>query len=81
MNTEIIDKRSKVIDTHFRDLKIGEFFQDADEKTWDSADRICMKTGETTFLRILSNGQFLEKTWVMPLDSFVLPLKATITIE
>lgn len=80
MNTKIIDKRSKVIDTRFSDLRVGEFFQDTDEETWDYDDRVCMKIDETTILRILSNGQFLKKTWARS-DEFVLPLKATITVE
>lgn len=81
MNTEIIDKRGKIINTHFSDIEVGEFFQDTDEENWNPDDLICMKTSRVTVLRFRSNGRIEEENWEYFETTFVIPLKATITVE
>ena len=81
MNTKIVDNRGKIINTRFSDIEVGEFFQDTDEECWNPDDFICMKTGRSTVLRLLSDGRFEEENWEHFYTTPVIPLKATITIE
>lgn len=80
MNTKIIDKRTKVADTKFMDLRVGDFFQD-EQVGYYYQDSICMKVSEVSALRFLSEGGVSEEDWSTIKYTEICPLKATITVE
>lgn len=70
--TNLIDKRAAELNTTFRNLKNGDFFEDGGEA-------IYIKTNEHTAL--VYNGISWVPAHYVDTDWFVIPLKATITIE
>lgn len=80
MSTKIIDKRNKVADTKFIDLRVGDFFQD-EQVGYYYQDSICMKVSEVSALRFLSEGDVSGEDWSTIQYTEVLPLKATIMVE
>lgn len=80
MNTKIIDKRTKVADTKFIDLQVGDFFQD-EQVGYYYQDSICMKVSEVSALRFLSEGEVSEEDWSTIKYTEIFPLKAIITVE
>ena len=69
---ELIDKRGRKLTDKFRDLEIGQCYQDMNKL-------ICMKVGQSKFLRYI-NGKW-DSGWTAEDDELVIPLKTTITIE
>lgn len=69
---ELIDKRGKVITDKFRDLEIGQCFQ-------DMHNNICMKSGNQALL-FYEHGKW-KSCCVIDTEQLVIPLKTTITIE
>ena len=69
---ELIDKRGRIITDKFRDLEIGQCYQDME-------DFVCMKISKADCLRYV-NGAW-KNHWVSNADELVIPLKTTITIE
>lgn len=71
----VIDKRGKILDTCFGELKIGDAFQGID-------DRIYLKVDEEHVIRYREGCD--GGIWVfMPYDyaELIIPLKATLTVE
>lgn len=69
---ELIDKRGRKLTDKFRDLEIGQCYQDTD-------NFVCMKIGRAEALRYVGDGW--KNHWISDADELVIPLKTTITIE
>ena len=69
---KIIDKREVESTDKFRNLEIGQCFQ-------DDENFLCMKVSETDLLRYINGGW--RNNWVTSPDSLVIPLKTTIMVE
>lgn len=71
---ELIDKRGRKLTDKFRDLEIGQCFQDME-------NFVCMKVGRNAFIRYIDGRWAYSLAWVANTDDLVIPLKTTITIE
>ena len=70
--TNLIDKRAAELNTTFGDLKNGDFFE-------DDGGAIYIKTDVHTAMA--TNGTSWIPIYHVDTDCFIIPLKATITIE
>lgn len=71
--TTVIDKRGIPLTVTFSDLKVGDYYQ-------DELGNLCLKTSENSCIYYEEYSQ----TWIYNSESakvFVIPLKATVTIE
>lgn len=74
---KIIDKRAIPLTVTFRELKIGDTFQ-------NTKDRVCIKVGVVHAIVLYDTCEYYEAEWQrerFDLDELIIPLKATLTIE
>lgn len=69
---ELIDKRGKPLTHRFRDLEIGQCYQDTE-------NYICMKVSKADSIRYIDGSW--KNHWISNVEELVIPLKTTITIE
>lgn len=69
---ELIDKRGRKLTDKFRDLEIGQCYQDTE-------NFVCMKIGRADALCYVEG--VWKHHWISNADELVIPLKTTITIE